>query len=137
SISKPVCASVRLVSGYGVAGDLHAGGAAERAVCLMRQEWLDEFAGRGMTVPGGAMGENLLLRGLPASAFEPGARLRVGRDVVVEVTAPRTPCRELEDVAPGLLRAGVGRSGYFARVVTGGSVRAGDGVDVLARGAHA
>src|SRR5690606_10774687 len=74
----------------------------------------------------GEMGENIILEGVPPALLERGARLSFASGAVLEVTQPRKPCVELDEIAPGLLAASMGRSGVFARVLAGGSLAAGD-----------
>ncbi|WP_336923628.1 MOSC domain-containing protein [Aquipuribacter sp. SD81] len=102
-------------------------------------EWWAERLGRD-DVAAGWFGENLLLRGVDVSAARVGERWRLGRDVVVEVTQPRTPCATFQH------RTGergwqkrfltAGRPGAYLRVHATGTVRAGDPVVVEHRPAH-
>mgnify|MGYP005820660781 CR=1 FL=1 len=129
SIRKPPVTSVLLDPDRGVVGDVHSG-PGERQVALIALADLDALRAEvGARFECGAMGENLVVDA-PPSALVPGARLAFASGATIEVTRPRTPCVELEDVARGLLRASVGRAGLFARVLVGGEVREGDTVRV-------
>ncbi len=128
-MKKPLTDEVTLDAYEGVRGDIHAG-RSERQVALLPAEVLDALQGEGFAVGPGDMGENLVLRGLPAEAYTTGARLEFEDGAIIEVVQARNPCRELEDVAPGLLKAAVRRCGHFAKVVEGGRVHAGLGVRV-------
>jgi MOSC domain-containing protein YiiM len=120
-----------LVADRGVEGDYHARG-GERQVSLLRQETLDALrAAHGVDVGPGDLGENLTIAGIDLDALPRGARLAVGDDVLVEVTEPREPCRNVERVGRGFLAALEGRAGILARVVRGGTVRTGDVVRVV------
>ena len=46
----------------------------------------------GREIPPGLFGENLRTSGIDLSGIRIGQVLRIGDDVVLEVTAPRTPC---------------------------------------------
>jgi len=62
-----------------------------------------------------------------------GDCLRVG-DCLVEITNVRIPCRNLNQWDPLLLKTIQGRSGWVAKVVEEGFVRAGDDIQVMRKG---
>lgn len=142
---RPVAGPVP-VGPLGLLGDRqsdsrHHGG-AEYAVYLYADEdaarWADEL---GREVPPGLFGENLRTTGLDVSGAVVGQRMRVGRSgLVVEVTAPRNPCatfaRRMGE--PRWVRRFTDRRapGAYLRVLTPGTVVAGDEVEVLHVPAH-
>lgn len=91
-------------------------------------------------LPAGSFGENLRTRGLDVSGARIGERWETSAGLVVEVTAPRTPCRTLAgalDVADMIGRfRSAGRPGAYLRVVAVGDVGAGDTLRVTHRPAH-
>lgn len=152
--SKPPAASIRLIAGLGVEGDAHLGVTVQhrsrvakdpgqpnlRQVHLLHAELLDELAGKGFAVPPGAIGENVLTRGVDLLGLSAGTRLRLGETAVVEVTGLRNPCAQLDRYQPGLMKATLDRAadgslirkaGVMAVVVAGGEVRPGHAVDVV------
>lgn len=125
--------------GSGVVGDVIGNrrihGGDRQAVYAFAREELDAWEVRlGRDLPDGAFAENLTVTGLDVDAGRVGDRWAVGADVVLEVTAPRTPCRTFSHrmgVAGWMRRfTEVGRSGAYLRVVAGGTVRPGDVVVV-------
>jgi MOSC domain-containing protein YiiM len=90
--------------------------------------WLRE---RGVNVGNGAVGENFTTRGLDLLALRPGDKLRVGGECVIQITDVRVPCRQLRKWDAALPTLIVGRSGWMARVLESGEVKAGDPVEVL------
>lgn len=74
---------------------------------------------------------NLLVEGLRLPRAK-GAVLRTGT-VVLEVTGQTNPCRRMEEAHPGLLAAlhPDWRGGVTCRVVAGGEVRVGDGIEIV------
>ncbi len=86
----------------------------------------------------GKLGENVTTRGLDLLALPCGARLHLGGTAVVEVTGLRNPCRQLDHLQPGLMRAVLGReqgrlirkTAVMAVVVASGPVAPADGVGV-------
>ena len=74
---------------------------------------------------------NLLIEGVMLPRAKGGV-VRVG-PVILEVTAQTVPCGRMDEAQPGLLKAlyPEWRGGICCRVVQGGTVRLGDGVEVL------
>src|SRR5688572_9789368 len=112
-----------------------------QAVYAFAREELDFWAGRlGVELANGSFGENLTTLGLDVDASLVGDRWAVGDEVVLEVTGPRIPCATFAARMGirGWVRtfAAEARSGAYLAVVTGGEVRPGDEVRVVARPGH-
>jgi MOSC domain-containing protein YiiM len=145
---------IRLITGLGVEGDVHAGETVKhrsrvrkdptqpnlRQVHLIHTELHEELAGRGFPVIApGQMGENVTTSGVELLSLPRGTRLRLGQEAVVEVTGLRNPCNQLDEIAPGLMKAVLDRdadgevvrkSGVMGVVLQGGEVRPGDAIEV-------
>ena len=151
--SEPPLLSIRLLAGFGVEGDGHAGITVKhraraardptlpnlRQVHLLHAELFAELAAAGFDIGPGEIGENITTRGLDLLALPAGARLHLGDTAVVELTGLRNPCVQLDRFRPGLMAALLGRdaqggklrkAGVMAVVLCGGDVRAGDAVAV-------
>ena len=149
--AKQPQAALALRAGLGVEGDAHAGITVQhlsrvaknpsapnlRQVHLIHAELFDELAAKGFAVAPGQMGENVTTRGIDLLGLSRGTRLRLGAEVVIEVTGLRNPCHQLNGLAPGLMEAVLGRAddgslirkaGVMAVVVTGGEVLLGDAI---------
>ncbi|WP_119304809.1 MOSC domain-containing protein [Dongia deserti] len=152
SFSKAPALSIRLIAGFGVEGDAHAGETVKhrsrvardptqpnlRQVHLIHAELHDELNAAGFRVKPGDMGENITTRGLDLLALPTGTRLVIGT-AVIEVTGLRNPCVQLDRFQPGLMQAVLGRdtdgnlirkAGIMGVVLTGGDVQTGDGIHV-------
>jgi MOSC domain-containing protein YiiM len=126
--------------GSGLVGDtignqkLHGGD--DQAVYAYAREDLDEWATRlERPLADGMFGENLTTAGVDVTNALIGERWRVGTDgLLLEVSAPRTPCRTFSaflDIE-GWIKTftDADKPGAYLRVLTPGSVRAGDGIVV-------
>lgn len=125
----------------GVDGDFNrwrtekAAGDPDQAVLLLSEEVLAELNAEGWPVRPGDLGENLLLAGLPADSLVPGARVRAG-EVELEISKRCDPCVVLyglpyvgQERGPTFVRTMRGRRGWFARVIRGGVLRVGMGIE--------
>ena len=151
--SKVACARITLLAGLGVAGDAHAGRTVQhrsrvatdptqpnlRQVHLIHAELLDSLARGGIALAPGALGENVLTRGIDLLALPRGTVLRLGNDATVEITGLRNPCAQIERFRPGLLAAVLERApdgalirkaGVMGIVRAGGDLRPGDAIGI-------
>jgi MOSC domain-containing protein YiiM len=125
----------------GVTGDQHRDtqhhGGPERAVCLYSLEHILALQAEGHPVFPGSTGENLTLAGLDWGQVAPGTRLRLGPEVLVEVTHFTTPCNNIADSFKDRDYGRIsqtrcpGWSRVYARVLETGSVRVGDKVEMM------
>jgi MOSC domain-containing protein YiiM len=98
----------------------------KRQVLLVDRETLDALE-RGP----GMIRENITTEGLNVNGLQPGESLRVG-EALLEVTMACTPCGQIEDLRPGLRKEIRGRRGMLCRIIKGGIIRPGDGIEKLA-----
>lgn len=124
----------------GLVGDAqrweHHGGPL-RAICLWSLERIEALRAEGHALEPGAAGENLTLAGIDWARLGPGAELRVG-EVRLRVTDYAAPCRKIaacfadRDVERIAQVRHPGWSRLYASVISGGTVRVGDAVEVVA-----
>lgn len=129
----------------GLTGDIQASrkhhGGPTKAVYAYSQDDADFWAGQlGREVTPGLFGENLRVAGIDASNAVIGERWRVGEQVVLEVTMPRTPCvnfaRYLGETSWVRRFAEANRVGTYLSVVTKGSIGSGNTIRVTDVPAH-
>ena len=107
---------------------LHHGG-PERAVCLYSLEKILALQAEGNPIFPGSVGENITLAGVEWESVVPGKRLRLGEQVLLEVTKYTTPCNNITgSFADGdsdriLEKTHTGWSRVYARVLQTGEVR--------------
>lgn len=131
-----VLGSAEMISGQGIAGDFRgthkAGWAGQNGVVLIEAaDWEKATAECGAAVPWSERRGNLLVDGLDIPQH-PGARLRIGRDVLVEIMQECAPCQRMEALHPGLREAlsPDWRAGARARVIQGGAISVGDEIRI-------
>ena len=114
-----------LISGVGLAGDKHAGGAPDRQVLLADKEALE-----AVKVQPGTIKENLTVEGLNVMALPAGSRLHLGASAVLEITKVCEPCFRMDEIREGLRQELEGRRGMVSKVIQGGSIHVGDPIMV-------
>jgi MOSC domain-containing protein YiiM len=78
----------------------------------------------------GMIRENITTHGLNVNGLQVGESLKVG-EALLEVTMVCTPCGQMENLRPGLRKEIRGRRGMLCRIVKGGIIRQGDGIQKL------
>ena len=134
-----------IVTELGLADDAHnfpdIHGGPERALCLYSLERILELQAEGHPIFPGAIGENVTISGLDWEKVQPGDRLQLGDEVLIEITKFTTPCNSME---PSFLdgnyarlsqKANPGYSRVYARVLQTGRLVVGQTVSVLDAGA--
>lgn len=115
-------------------------GGPEQALYAYASEDYDWWVAQlGRRLQPGLFGENLMTEGLDVSGAVIGEQWRVG-DITVAVTGPREPCATFAARMgePGWVRrfAAAARPGAYLRVLTCGTVRAGEAITVVDRPGH-
>lgn len=127
--TRPVDA-VEAEAGKGLVGDRYHG-SRHRQVTIQSRSALDQAAEKlGYQFDSGATRRNITVDAgdIPTA---PGTRLRIG-EVELEVVRVAAPCRLMEEaVGPGATAALRGRAGSACRVLTSGTIRVGDQVELL------
>lgn len=151
--SKQLAGEICLLTGLGVQGDAHEGITVKhrsrvavdptqpnlRQVHLLPIELFDELKGKGFDVGPADLGENITTEGIDLLALPRGTVLKIGTDILLEVTGLRNPCAQIERFRTGLLKAVLDRqpngdlirkAGIMTIVKAGGLVRTGDAIQV-------
>jgi MOSC domain-containing protein YiiM len=115
----------RAVGNTGFAGCAHGRPGGPRQVLLVDRETLE-----AMSLQPGVIRENITTDGLNVNGLRIGQLLRVG-EAQLEVSAPCTPCDQMEAIRPGLRKELWGRRGMLCRVLEGGVIRRGDSIEKL------
>jgi len=116
--------------------DTKGHGGPERAVCVYALERIRALQSEGHPIDVGTAGENVTVEGIDWGLVAPGARLRLGDEVVLEVTAFTTPCKTIKDsFMDGTFvriseKLHPGWSRVYTRVLSEGEIRSGDAVEL-------
>ncbi|MCP4419252.1 MAG: MOSC domain-containing protein [Chloroflexi bacterium] len=119
TFSKPNQPFINLIEGIGVEGDAHSGKTVKhlylakidptkpnlRQVHLIQAELFDELNTSGFSVEPGQLGENITTRGVNLLTLPTGAKLQIGAEAVIELTALRNPCFQIDNFQKGVLKA--------------------------------
>jgi MOSC domain-containing protein YiiM len=132
-VDGPVFIGTDAVAGDTISDKKHHGG-ADQVVYAYSQDDYDWWSTElDRELAPGAFGDNLTIEGLP-SDMNVGDRLLIG-DVLLEATAPRTPCgtlaAQLQDSDFGMAFRKAERPGIYFRVLNEGEVSAGDAVTYI------
>ena len=108
----------------------------ERAVCVYSLERIRALQAEGHPIDVGTVGENVTVEGVDWDLVVPGARLRLGQAVLLEVASFTTPCKTIREsfIDGEFVRISQklhpGWSRVYARVLSEGEIRAGDSVEM-------
>jgi MOSC domain-containing protein YiiM len=153
TFSKFNCDSITLLKGLGVEGDAHMGKNVKhrsrvakdpsqpnlRQIHLIHSELFDELREKGFTIRDGEIGENITTMGIDLLNLPKGALLNIGKTAKIEVTGLRNPCKQLDLLQAGLMKAVLDRdkngnlvrkAGIMGIVLEGGEIRSGDEISV-------
>jgi hypothetical protein len=141
-----------LRDGFGIEGDVHAGSgikqvsllaweSVERQLVQLRELGVTCPKKHGLTHAGsdeeeytlhpGDYAENLTLKGIDLAAVSIGDTLKIGGEIVLEVTAIGKECHQHCAVYKRLGDCVMPREGVFTKVIRGGPIAAGDEVSVV------
>ena len=114
----------------------HHGG-PERAVCLYSLERIRSLQTEGHPIDIGTAGENVTIEGIDWDRIAPGATIKIGDEVLLEVASFTNPCKTIRgsfiegEFIRIAQRLHPGWSRVYARVLREGQIRFGDPVEVI------
>lgn len=116
--------------GLGLVGDAHAGD-WHRQISLLATESMDRIRAKGLDVGPGDFAENITTAGIELWRLPVGTHLRVGPQVLLEVTQIGKTCHQRCAIFHQVGDCVMPREGIFARVLEGGTIAPGDEIDPL------
>ncbi len=131
-VTKSPVPEAEFIAERGIAEDAHAG-RWHRQVSMLSAESIDRMR---ESIPGlseGAFAENIITRGLDLAQIRIGDIVRIGSDVILEVTQLGKECHEACEIGISTGACIMPIEGVFARVLRGGSARPGDSISIQPR----
>lgn len=120
----------QVITGFGIENDGHAGDWGRQVTCLSWDSVLRVNQEKNLQVGPGQFAENLLIAGVDITTVGVGGRMKIGREVILEVSQIG------KEDHPSVVTRTLGVSllpseGLFCRVIKGGKIYRGDPVEVL------
>ena len=121
--------SALLIKELGIQGDAHAG-FMHRQVSLLADESVDKMRGIMPELKAGDFAENILTEGIELKTLPVGSILKVG-EATLEITQIGKECHADCEIRRLTGKCVMPTEGVFARVIEGGTVTAGDSIELL------
>lgn len=127
---KKEVSQARVIKDHGIENDGHAGPWGRQVTCLNLASVMKVNQEKNMNIGPGEFAENLLIDGLDLAAVRENGRLRIGPDVILEVSQIG------KEDHPSVVTRTLGVTllpyeGLFCRVIEGGEIKKGDPVEVI------
>jgi MOSC domain-containing protein YiiM len=121
------------ITKLGMEGDAHAGD-WHRQLSLLAQESIDKMQGYGLALQPGDFAENITTRSLDLLTLPVGTRLQIGTSLTMEVTQIGKECHLGCEIRKLVGDCVMPREGIFTRVITPGTIQAGDIITIISKG---
>jgi MOSC domain-containing protein YiiM len=117
------------IENLGIKNDAHAE-AGIRQVSLLARESIEKIRAKGLDVNYGDFAENLTIEGIDLPSLPIGTRLKIGLEVLLEVTQIGKVCHNRCNIFYTVGDCVMPREGIFAKVLTGGEIKIDDQIEV-------
>ncbi|MEK7244190.1 MAG: MOSC domain-containing protein [Thermodesulfobacteriota bacterium] len=131
---KEPCGAGVFIEDYGLEGDAHAARGIARQVSLLAEESIDKMRALGLELNPGDFAENLTVGGMVLFPLPVGTRLRVGGEVVLEISQIGKSCHSGCAIFQAVGSCIMPKEGVFARVIRGGTIGTGNVVEIMKEG---
>jgi MOSC domain-containing protein YiiM len=129
-VKKQNIAAGRLIENFGLESDAHAGD-WHRQVSLLAIESIAKIRAKGLEVTPGDFAENITTAGIMLWHLPVGTRLRLGHEVLAEVTQIGKECHSRCAIFHQVGDCVMPREGIFVRILNGGIVKPGDTIETV------
>lgn len=112
-------------------------GGPERALCLFSLEEINQLKTEGHPIFPGSTGENLTISFENYDKLVPGAQLKIGNEVLIQITSYTAPCKTIGPSFIGGKFARIsqkthpGSSRLYAKVLNVGKIKPGDVIELI------
>jgi MOSC domain-containing protein YiiM len=114
----------------GIEGDAHAG-KWHRQLSLLAEESIEKMRKKGLQIGYGDFAENITTKGINLAELKVGQRLKIGNEVVIEVTQVGKKCHDDCEIKKITGECVMPKEGIFARVIVDGTIRVGDSITIM------
>jgi MOSC domain-containing protein YiiM len=128
---KEPCGEGIFLEDYGMERDAHAARGIARQVSLLAEGSIEKMRGCGIELNPGDFAENLTVGGMELFTLPVGTRLRVGGEVILEISQIGKACHKGCAIFQAVGACVMPREGVFARVIRNGKVRTGDDIEIM------
>ncbi len=127
---KKEASQANVITNFGIENDGHAGEWGRQVTCLNFGSVQRVNKEHNLNVGPGAFAENLLVEGLDFTNIKVGDQLKFGNDMILEVSQIG------KEDHPSVVTRTLGVTllpyeGLFCRVITGGTIKKGDEVELI------
>ncbi|MFQ3573308.1 MAG: MOSC domain-containing protein [Thermodesulfovibrionales bacterium] len=117
----------------GIGGDAHASSEWHRQVSLLGIESIKKMQDKGLDVKPGDFAENLTTEGIDLLKLLIGTRLKIGKDVLGEVSQIGKECHTRCAIYQQAGDCVMPTEGIFIRILKGGLIKVGDEIVIMER----
>ena len=128
---KEPCGKGIFIENFGMEEDAHASRDIARQVSLLAVESIAKMKGLGIELRPGDFAENLTIEGMELFSLPVGTRLRVGEEVILEVSQIGKNCHSGCAIFKTVGACIMPKEGVFARVIRGGRIGDGETVEIV------
>lgn len=116
-----------LIADFGFKGDGHSGN-WHRQVSLLAIESIEKMRLSGLNVSCGDFAENITTSGVNLVSLKHGQQIKIGEEIILEVTQIGKVCHDRCNIYYQAGDCIMPKEGIFARVISGGKIKAGDNI---------
>ena len=121
------------IENLGLENDVHAE-TGIRQVSLLARESIEKIRAKGLDVNYGDFAENLTIEGIDLPSLPIGTRLKIGQEVLLEVTQIGKVCHNRCNIFYTVGDCVMPREGIFAKVLAGGRIKIDDPIEITEAG---
>jgi len=114
----------------GLENDAHAQAGIIRQISLLAKESIEKIRAKGLDVNYGDFAENLTTEGIDLPALPIGTRLKIGKEVLLEVSQIGKVCHNRCNIFYAVGDCVMPREGIFAKVLIGGEIKINDPIEI-------
>lgn len=119
-----------IIKDWGLEGDVHAGN-YHKQISLLGLDSMNKMRDQGVKINFGELYENLDVEGLVLYKFPLGTKLKIGKDILLEITQIGKKESYFLEINGKKISSIMTQEGVFTRVLRGGKVKVGDVIEVV------